>query len=330
MSTDGSWIPVYQSVRDHVKTMALADALDIEPVQALGHVVSLWLWAIDNDTIGASARSLARGAQYTGDAVLFRSALVAAGFLDDDGAIHNWDDYVGKLLEQRALRRASNRKAQAARRERLRQESELVSADVSADKADSQHPTGPNRTGPNQTEHPSLRSGGARAHARENSPPQEGVTNEPERYDEFKTLVLEHGIDHVNGLPSQTRKAVNECDIPVALLAEGYAMRVAEWWQPPDGTLAARELSPFAVIADFGDYEAQRDRILAAREDAEAEYDPPSRNDRGWFGECRRGHQMHPSNTLPQPNGQVRCLKCQSPPERPPAAPRRNGQWNHV
>src|SRR4051812_4053809 len=48
MSADGTWIPLYQSVRDHRKTFALADWLGIEPAHAIGLMANLWCWAVDN------------------------------------------------------------------------------------------------------------------------------------------------------------------------------------------------------------------------------------------------------------------------------------------
>ena len=101
-----AWLELHQSAVTHRKTLALADALDIEPVQALGHMASMWLWALDNAPDGSlkavTDRTLARAAQWTGDPAAFRAALVSAELLEKHGALHDWDDYVGKLIDQRS------------------------------------------------------------------------------------------------------------------------------------------------------------------------------------------------------------------------------------
>lgn len=120
-----AWIELHQSVVTHRKTLAFADALDIEPVYALGHLVSVWLWALDNAPDGTlesvSDKVLARAAQWTGDPSALRPALVTAKYLDENGALHDWDDYAGKLLDQRR----ANAQRQRAFRGRVRGASDL-------------------------------------------------------------------------------------------------------------------------------------------------------------------------------------------------------------
>lgn len=104
-----AWIPLHQSVRDHRKTVLLAELLGVDEPCALGHVAFLWLWAIDNapdGVIPSSDRVIAKAAQWDGDASEFRASLVASGFLDEENgsvSIHSWDKYAGKLLHQREL-----------------------------------------------------------------------------------------------------------------------------------------------------------------------------------------------------------------------------------
>lgn len=100
-----AWIELHQSVVTHKKTLALADTLEIRPVEALGHMASLWLWGLDNtpdgSLLGVTRKTIARAAQWEGDADAFYEALVQAGYVHEDGTVHDWDDYAGKLIDQR-------------------------------------------------------------------------------------------------------------------------------------------------------------------------------------------------------------------------------------
>lgn len=104
-----AWIKVDQSLRDHRKLLSAADILDICPAYLMGMIISLWLWSLDNvptgNLDGISARTIARAAQWDGDAQSFVDALTEAGFLDReaDGSleIHNWHTWTGKLLDKR-------------------------------------------------------------------------------------------------------------------------------------------------------------------------------------------------------------------------------------
>lgn len=99
------WIESHTSLAHHPKTMRLARRLSISPPAAVGHLHFLWWWAIeyaqDGDLSSYDDAEIADACGWDGDAALLRAALTAAGFLDNDGAIHDWDDYAGKLLDQR-------------------------------------------------------------------------------------------------------------------------------------------------------------------------------------------------------------------------------------
>lgn len=99
-----AWIELHQSLPTHRKTLELADALDIPPVQAVGHISCLWLWALDNapdgDLSAVKPRTLARAAMWDGDPEAFLEGLATAGFVAD-GRIHDWSDYTGRLIEKR-------------------------------------------------------------------------------------------------------------------------------------------------------------------------------------------------------------------------------------
>ncbi len=43
-----AWIEAHQSLRDHRKVPDMADRLDMPEAHVVGHLVYLWLWALDN------------------------------------------------------------------------------------------------------------------------------------------------------------------------------------------------------------------------------------------------------------------------------------------
>lgn len=111
-----AWIELHQAVWTHRKTFELAGLLDISETYAAAHMLRLWSWALDNapdgSLSGISSRAIARGADWAGDAEAFVEALISAGWLDPDRAIHDWQDYAGRLIE----RRVSNTERMRAKR----------------------------------------------------------------------------------------------------------------------------------------------------------------------------------------------------------------------
>ena len=115
-----AWIEVHQSLPSHRKTRKLARLLGLKPPggipQAIGHMVMLWLWCVDNaqsgDISNIDKGDIADAAGWTKDPDVFVWALGDAGFLDTDGKIHDWNDYAGKLIMQIAQRKAGNRSRQ--------------------------------------------------------------------------------------------------------------------------------------------------------------------------------------------------------------------------
>lgn len=114
-----AWIQVDQALPTHRKTLILADTLEISPTHAVGLMVTLWLWSLDNapDGLleGIPPRTLARILQWDGDADRLMEAMRNAGFLDDN-EIHDWQDYAGRLLDQRAAAKERMRKHRADRK----------------------------------------------------------------------------------------------------------------------------------------------------------------------------------------------------------------------
>jgi hypothetical protein len=111
-----AWLQVHQSLRNHRKILEAAHRLDVPQARMIGHMVILWLWAIDNsphgDLSGLTPAVLAFAADWPGDAQAFVAALVEVGFLDQEGEtlfIHDWADYTGRLIARREMRTVTQR-----------------------------------------------------------------------------------------------------------------------------------------------------------------------------------------------------------------------------
>lgn len=124
-----AWIELHQTLPTNRKTMRFKRLLKIKTPQAVGHMCMLWLWAIDNapdgDLSPFGADEIAEAGGYTGkDPHAFLDALVGAGFVDDDGTslmIHEWYDYVGNLVDKRAITKAQNRERAQRYRDKRKQ-----------------------------------------------------------------------------------------------------------------------------------------------------------------------------------------------------------------
>ncbi|WAH38586.1 hypothetical protein [Alicyclobacillus dauci] len=118
-----AFIQTHQSLRDHRKILELAARLDMSEAHVSGHCIFLWLWAIDNAPDGilpASNRIIERAAGWEGESGVLVDALVSVGLLEvgDDQQlhIHDWDDYTGRLIEQRNKNAERMREARARKR----------------------------------------------------------------------------------------------------------------------------------------------------------------------------------------------------------------------
>lgn len=121
-----TWIESHQELGRHPKTRKLARALNISRPAVVGHLHYLWWWALDfaqdGDLSRYDADELAEATLWDGDASEFVEALIAAGFVDRTTRhLHDWNDYAGKLLDQRK----SNARRQADWRNRQKQTTEL-------------------------------------------------------------------------------------------------------------------------------------------------------------------------------------------------------------
>ena len=163
------WIQVYSNLPQHPKTTKLADELGLtsaalDPnVLAVGLVVSLWSWAIQNahdgDLSGCSARAIAGACQWKKKPETLVKALQMAGFLDADMKLHNWDDYTVMYQDLQEDSKIKHRERQRRYRERKKGDVTVTSRGDESDAI-------PDLTIPNHT---NIFSGGgdARAQARE-------------------------------------------------------------------------------------------------------------------------------------------------------------------
>jgi hypothetical protein len=119
-----TWIPSYASLGTHPKLEALCERLNIDEVQAVGHLHFFWWWVITykphGDISGITARLAARAAHWPGDAESFLAALLEIGFIEADPDqtlwVHDWEHYGGQL----ELKRQKNAAYQATHRARVR------------------------------------------------------------------------------------------------------------------------------------------------------------------------------------------------------------------
>ncbi len=116
-----AWIELHQSLPQHRKLLALRDALRLRTPAALGHMCLLWLWALDNapdgDLSALPPRQLAEICQFNARrAGELAAALRTSGFVDADWRLHDWGDYTGRLIDQRAASRAAAAAARTAAR----------------------------------------------------------------------------------------------------------------------------------------------------------------------------------------------------------------------
>lgn len=159
-----TWLELHQEMPKHKKTLALARLLRVDRRCAIGLMIDLWTWGLDNADadgrlVGLTADDLEMAmdwpAKKSGKLV---DALVQSRWLDRDGAtyiLHDWADYTSRLNEQREIKREQARVRQQRRREKLalqngksNAEKETCHANVTRDKRDNNAPTVPNPTVP--------------------------------------------------------------------------------------------------------------------------------------------------------------------------------------
>lgn len=103
-----------------------------------------WLWCIDYAVDGSldsmSAQDIADAAGWYGDPETFFQALIDTRFIDADEnggfVVHDWYDYIGRLLDYREKERKRNADKQRRHRQRLKeqkeQQEEYIGSEASA------------------------------------------------------------------------------------------------------------------------------------------------------------------------------------------------------
>lgn len=117
-----AWIEVHQTLDRHPKVLKVMKLLRISRFEAVGLMITLWLWCLDfaqdGDLGRYDAEELAEAIGWRGDPVALVDALCAAGLLDGEGeslTIHDWDDYAGRLIEKREANTKRMRDARATK-----------------------------------------------------------------------------------------------------------------------------------------------------------------------------------------------------------------------
>ena len=122
------WIQVYSNLPQHKKTSRLAEELKISSavvdpnMVAVGILIGLWTWAIQNaydgDLSECSARTIANACQWKKKPETLVAALKKTGWLDDDMRLHDWEEYAVLLIEQEENRKERTRERVRKHREK--------------------------------------------------------------------------------------------------------------------------------------------------------------------------------------------------------------------
>lgn len=146
-----AWLEAHQSLATNRKTLRLKRLLHISKATAIGHLMLLWWWALDNapdgDLSEFGEEELAEIAEWPGKgAVKFAEALKTAGFIDPDGKLHDWDEYTGRLISKREQQREAARIRKQRSREQPRESSENVTRDTGVTDAEIEEASQPCHT----------------------------------------------------------------------------------------------------------------------------------------------------------------------------------------
>lgn len=124
------WIQVYSNLPRHPKVSALADELKLNCAAvnpnavAVGMLVNLWTWAIQNaydgDLSKCSARAIADACTWRRKPEELLKALISAGFIDEDMRLHDWEEYTLLFLDKAEEERSKTAERVKRYRERQR------------------------------------------------------------------------------------------------------------------------------------------------------------------------------------------------------------------
>ena len=122
------WIQVYSNLPQHKKTSRLAEELKISSavvdpnMVAVGILIGLWTWAIQNaydgDLSECSARTIANACQWKKKPETLVAALKKTGWLDADMRLHDWEEYAVLLIDQEENRKERTRERVRKHREK--------------------------------------------------------------------------------------------------------------------------------------------------------------------------------------------------------------------
>ncbi len=104
-----SWIESHQELANHPKTKKMARKLGETIPSTIGRLHFLWWWAMDYAQTGDLSKfepsDIADAVMWDGNPNEVLTALIESGFIDacEDGtlAIHDWNDYAGRLIDKR-------------------------------------------------------------------------------------------------------------------------------------------------------------------------------------------------------------------------------------
>lgn len=159
-----AWIELHDNIWEHHKTVRVCDELAINDVQLVGHLVSLWQFAMRNAPDTGNLEpwddcGIARAARWSGSAESFCNALRNAKLLDGY-KIHDWDEFT---LHFKSSRQRIERKRELVRERvknyRQKRCKAIGNAPVTLSNADTKpNQTIPNLTKPKQTIPPDFES----------------------------------------------------------------------------------------------------------------------------------------------------------------------------
>lgn len=148
------WIELHQNILRHPKLVRLSVRLSIKKQDALWHLLSLWLWALDyadnGDLKAFGAAEIAEAAEWRGEPEGFLSALQESRWMDEM-SLHDWMDYAGRLVEQRE---ANRKRMRDKRAEHVQRTNDERWSHVGGLPNQTNQPT--NQTKPNQPDHREL------------------------------------------------------------------------------------------------------------------------------------------------------------------------------
>lgn len=137
--------------------LGLANAFVSPDVVAVGILISLWTWAIQNASNGdlsdCSARAIAEACRWKKKPEQLMDALKSSGWLDPDGKLHDWEEYAMLLIEQNENKKAKTRERVQRYREKKKAE---CNAECNVTFTPSNAPTIPDITIPNITSNNSV------------------------------------------------------------------------------------------------------------------------------------------------------------------------------